>query len=77
MRSPFFFCGNAIALTNQLCLMRERDRNIADSAIQKDIQLAERLGVSGTPFFVMNGEIFSGAVQLSDMEKIWDRVSKS
>ncbi|MCL1473979.1 DsbA family protein [Argonema antarcticum] len=55
----------------------DRDRNLADTAIQKDMQLAERLGLSGTPFFVMNGEIFSGAVQLSDMENILARVSKS
>lgn len=67
-----------IAQTLNLDLEKfDRDRNIADIPIQKDIQLARRLGVSGTPFFVMNGEIFSGAVQLSDMEKIWDRVSKS
>ncbi|WP_374882596.1 DsbA family protein [Microseira sp. BLCC-F43] len=37
-------------------------------------QLAEKLLISGTPFFVMNGEIFSGAVQLSDIEEILNRV---
>lgn len=67
-----------IAQTLNLDLEKfNRDKNIADTAIKKDIQLAERVGVSGTPFFVMNGETFSGAVQLSDMEKIWARVSKS
>ena len=41
-----------------------RDRNSSEalSAIKADMQLADSLGISGTPFFVMNGEIFSGAV---------------
>jgi protein-disulfide isomerase len=47
----------------------EQDRQIADTAIEKDIQLAETLGLSGTPFFVINGKTFSGAVELSDMEQ--------
>ncbi len=52
----------------------ERDRTLTTNAIAPDIQLAEKLGISGTPFFVMNGEIFSGAVQLSDIEEILHRV---
>jgi protein-disulfide isomerase len=54
----------------------EQDRANADSAIEDDIQLAEALGLSGTPFFVLNGEAFSGAVQLSDLEKALARASK-
>jgi protein-disulfide isomerase len=54
-----------------------RDRNVADTAIKQDMQLAEKLGVTGTPFFVMNEEIFSGAMQLSNMEKVLASVSKS
>jgi protein-disulfide isomerase len=54
-----------------------RDRNVADTAITQDMQLAEKLGVTGTPFFVMNEEIFSGAMQLSNMEKVLARVSQS
>lgn len=54
-----------------------RDRNVADTAIKQDMQLAEKLGVTGTPFFVMNEEIFSGAMQLSNMEKVLARVSQS
>ena len=46
------------------------DRAIADNAIWQDMQLAQSLGIAGTPFFVMNGQAFSGAVQLSDFEKI-------
>ncbi|MBD2354664.1 DsbA family protein [Tolypothrix sp. FACHB-123] len=44
--------------------------NIAEKSIAKDIQLAEKLGIDGTPFFVMNSENFSGVVQLSNLEKI-------
>lgn len=51
------------------------DSQIADNAIAKDIQLAEKLGLTGTPFFVMNGETFSGAVQLADMEKVLNRAT--
>lgn len=50
------------------------ERSYADTAIEKDIQLAEKLGVSGTPFFVMNGQTLSGALQLSDMENALTRI---
>lgn len=50
------------------------DRSDADTAIEKDIQLARRLGLSGTPFFVMNGQTLSGAFQLSDMENLLTRI---
>ena len=61
------------------------DRNAATVAIGQDMQLAQSLGLSGTPFFVMSAtgasegqaEIFTGAVQLSDLESILARVSKS
>ncbi len=52
------------------------DRALADNAIAQDMQLAQKLGLTGTPFFVMNGETFSGAVQLSDMEKVLARVTQ-
>ncbi|MGK7905484.1 MAG: DsbA family protein [Hormoscilla sp.] len=53
-----------------------RDRNSAkaENAIQQDMQLGENLGVSGTPFFVMNDKAFSGAIPLEDMEKIFAQV---
>src|SRR6478672_2016086 len=56
----------------------ESDRNseTAKAAIQKDIELAQVLGVGGTPFFVMNDETFAGAVQLTDFENVLGRVSK-
>ncbi|WP_365939960.1 DsbA family protein [Moorena sp. SIO3I8] len=40
----------------------------ATAAIQKDIEIAETLGIQGTPFFVMNREVFAGAVPLSILE---------
>jgi protein-disulfide isomerase len=47
---------------------RDRKSQAAIIAIQKDMQLAEKLGISGTPFFIMNEETFSGAVQKSFLE---------
>ncbi|MDF5712639.1 MAG: thioredoxin domain-containing protein [Rhizonema sp. NSF051] len=46
------------------------DRNLADASIQKDFRLAEQLGLSGTPFFILNGQALTGSVQLADFEKI-------
>jgi protein-disulfide isomerase len=40
------------------------------------MQMARTIGVSGTPFFVLNGEPLSGAVELSEFEKILAKVSK-
>jgi protein-disulfide isomerase len=48
----------------------DRTSQSAGQAVNQDIQLAESLGLSGTPFFIMNGKTFTGAVQLSEMEKI-------
>ncbi|MEH2071637.1 MAG: thioredoxin domain-containing protein [Nostoc sp.] len=48
----------------------QRDRTLATPAIKKDIDLAEKLAVSGTPFFIINSPTVSGVVELSDIEKI-------
>ncbi|WP_392535391.1 thioredoxin domain-containing protein [Nostoc sp. C117] len=48
----------------------KRDLTIATPAITKDIELAQKLAVSGTPFFVINSPTVSGVVQLSDIETI-------
>ncbi len=55
---------------------RDRNSDAALKAIQADVQLATGLGASGTPFFVMNGEIFSGAVDLTKMEEVLDTVKQ-
>ncbi|MHC5595061.1 MAG: DsbA family protein [Nostoc sp.] len=48
----------------------KRDLTLATPAITKDMQLADKLAVSGTPFFVINSPNFSGVVQLSDVNSI-------
>lgn len=48
----------------------KRDRTFATPAIEKDIQLAEKLAVAGTPFFVISSPAISRVVQLQDIEKI-------
>ncbi|MEH2158186.1 DsbA family protein [Nostoc sp.] len=48
----------------------KRDLTLATPAIKKDIQLAEKLAVSGTPFFVINSPTISGVVQLEDIKNI-------
>ena len=47
---------------------QDRGSKAAEAAIAQDVQMAEKLGVDGTPFFVMNGNIFSGSVELGDLE---------
>ncbi len=56
---------------------RDRASKAAEAAINQDLELAEKLGVEGTPFFAMNGEAFSGAVDLSDLEEAVARAKKS
>ncbi|MFN6518205.1 MAG: DsbA family protein [Nostoc sp. CreGUA01] len=48
----------------------QRNRNLAAPAITKDVQLAEKLAVAGTPFFVISSPTISRVVQLSDIENI-------
>jgi len=52
---------------------RDRNSKAAESAILQDLQLADKLGINGTPFFVMNGQVFSGDVDLAALEQILDR----
>lgn len=48
----------------------DNDRNSKEAflAIQKDIDLAKKLEISGTPFFIMDTEYFSGDIPASDLE---------
>ncbi len=39
-------------------------------AINRDRELADRLGLEGTPFFVVNGEAVSGAVDEAFLQKL-------
>jgi protein-disulfide isomerase len=56
---------------------RDRASAAANAAIEQDMQMAASLGVDGTPFFVMNGEIFSGLVSLTALEEILARVMQT
>ncbi|RUT03406.1 hypothetical protein DSM106972_050450 [Dulcicalothrix desertica PCC 7102] len=47
-----------------------QDRAIANNTIRKDVLLATQLGVSGTPFFVLNTDNYSGGIELTEIEKI-------
>ena len=55
---------------------QDRNGNAAIAAIGQDIQMAQMLGITGTPFFVMKGETFVGALQLADIESRLASVSK-
>ncbi|HLO48587.1 MAG TPA: thioredoxin domain-containing protein [Kamptonema sp.] len=70
------------AIANKLNLNLDKfnsDRNspAATAAIEKDIQIAQTLGIDGTPFFILNGTTFSGAVELSEMENILAKTIKN
>ncbi|MHC5597684.1 MAG: DsbA family protein [Nostoc sp.] len=53
-----------------LLFNQQRNSEEVNAVIEKDQQLAEKLGIRGTPFFFINGETFSGAVPLSKMESV-------
>lgn len=53
-----------------------RNSVTAQTAIEQDMELANQLGISGTPFFVMKDKVFSGAVELSEFEKLFAEVSQ-
>jgi protein-disulfide isomerase len=55
---------------------RDRASDPARKAIQQDMQLAQQLGIEGTPFFVMNGEAFHGATQAADFESVLNAQTK-
>lgn len=52
---------------------RDRTSKAAETAINQDVQLAEKLGINGTPFFVMNGRVFSGDVELAALDQVLDQ----
>ncbi len=55
----------------------DRQSPTAQAAIEEDLMLARKLGINGTPFFFMNEEPFSGAVELSEMETILARIKSA
>lgn len=55
----------------------DRNSNNATIAIQQDVQLGQEIGITGTPFFVMNDQAISGAVPLADLENVLAQVKNS
>jgi protein-disulfide isomerase len=49
----------------------KRDRSLAAPAIGKDVQLAQKLGIPGTPFFIVNSPAVSGVIQPTDLQSIF------
>ncbi len=50
------------------------DRQKAPQEIIKDVEIGKKLGINGTPFFIINGKTFSGALNLEDLEEILAKV---
>ncbi len=64
-----------VAIAQELSLSldqfnQDRQGTSAEAAIRKDIALAEEIGVSGTPFLIMNGEMLMGKVQIESLENL-------
>ena len=55
---------------------RDRKSNKANLAVQRDIKLAEDLGIDATPILAINGQLVSGAVQLSELEALLTQTSE-
>ena len=52
------------------------DRKIADDFIVQDFKLGRKLGIDGTPTFIINGEVVTGAASLADLENALAKVTK-
>lgn len=75
--SEQFYINTAKALNLDLKRFdQDRNSNAATAAIQKDVEMAQQLGVGGTPFLVMNGVPVSGAAELPELEALLANVSK-
>jgi protein-disulfide isomerase len=46
------------------------DRQLAIKPIQNDLLLAQKLGLGGTPSFIITSQNFSGPVKLTELEEI-------
>lgn len=55
----------------------DRNGEAVAKDIQADVSLAEILNLNGTPSFIMNDEVFSGAVEISDLENRLERLRNS
>lgn len=69
--SDSFYISTAQALNLDLNRFnKERNSSAARLAIEQDMQLANEIGVDGTPTLIMNGQVLKGNVLISDLEKL-------
>lgn len=54
---------------------KDRNSDAANTAIQKDIQMADELGFDATPTMAINGQLVSEAGQLAELEELLSGVS--
>lgn len=54
-----------------------RGSEVSRAAVLKDIEEARRLGINGTPAFVINGTLIRGAVSYEDFKAVVERELKS
>ncbi|WP_330486057.1 DsbA family protein [Tumidithrix elongata] len=47
---------------------QDRNSEAAKTAVQKDMELGQNLGIRGTPTFIFNGFLFSGVAEAADLE---------
>jgi protein-disulfide isomerase len=47
---------------------QDRNSEAAKTAVQKDLELGQTLGIRGTPTFIFNGFLFSGVAEMADLE---------
>jgi protein-disulfide isomerase len=52
----------------------DRHSSSADAFIKKDTDLAESMGIPGTPFIIMNGEVLNGQVQAASLDKLLEKI---
>jgi protein-disulfide isomerase len=55
----------------------EIDRTKAQTEIDRDLALANKLGLDGTPVIIMNDQYMSGAVEVSELEARLEAVKKN
>jgi protein-disulfide isomerase len=55
---------------------RDRASDAAKKAVEADVKLARSLELNGTPTFIMNGQLFSGAVPVEEFEQRLTRKEK-
>ena len=55
---------------------RDRTSKTATLAIQADMEMASQLEVPGTPFLVMNGNVFQDRIELSNLESFLAAIQK-